>query len=784
MDKKKQPSKRKIVEAGAGTSGSKPLEEALRESEERHRVLLQTAMDGFWMIDMQGCLKEVNEAYCQMSGYSKQELMAMRVSDLEVVEDADETAAHIQRVMEHGEDRFETRHRRKDGGTIDIEISVQYREYGESIRMVAFLRDITERKRAEEALTQSRDLITNLARLVPCVIYQYQLYPDGRSAFPYSSPGMYDIYEVTPEEVREDATAVFGRLHPDDYDRVADTIQESARTLQIFYCEFRVILPRQGLRWRWSQAHPERMVDGGTLWHGIISDITDQKRAQEELRVSEEKYRLVVENAMEAIFIIGDGIFKFANSNASIITGYSQEELTTRSFVEFIHPDDRQIVTERYLQRLKGMDMSNKNTFRIITKAGNIKWVQVNATVINWEDKPASLYFVTDITDRKRLDEEQQRMAKLESVGVLAGGIAHDFNNILTSIVGNISLARMDAAPGSDLQNSLEMAEKASQRATALTKQLLTFSKGGAPVKNLASLTELIKDTAGFALSGSKVKCHFSIPADLWHAEIDAGQISQVIHNMVINAQQAMPTGGSIEIIADNATLSKTQNLGKGLPLKEGDYVRIAVADHGTGIPKDHLEKIFDPFFTTKQKGNGLGLATSFSIAHQHGGHICVESELGAGSTFYLYLPASTETSAPQLDKKEAMKPVGKARILVMDDEQSIKEVAGHMLKHIGYKDVEFAVDGDEAIKKCKAAMESDKPFTVVIMDLTVPGGMGGEATIRELLKIDPGVKAIVSSGYVDDPVMARYREYGFSAVVAKPYTLEHLRKGLQDVIG
>jgi CheY-like chemotaxis protein len=350
--------------------------------------------------------------------------------------------------------------------------------------------------------------------------------------------------------------------------------------------------------------------------------------------------------------------------------------------------------------------------------------------------------------------------------------------------VGNISLARMDAAPGSDLQNSLEQAEKASQRAMALTKQLLTFSKGGAPVKNLASLAEILKDTTGFALSGSNVKCHFSIPADLWHAEIDAGQVSQVMHNLVINAQQAMPTGGSIEIIADNVDLSKMQSLGKGLPLKQGDYVRIAVVDHGTGIPKDHLEKIFDPFFTTKHKGNGLGLATSFSIAHQHGGHISVESELGAGSTFYLYLPASTETVSPKQDKKEAMKPAGKARILVMDDESAVREVAGRMLKHIGYKDVEFAADGAEAIKLYKAAMKSGHPFSVVILDLTIPGGMGGEATMRELLKIDPGVKAIVSSGYIDDSVIAKFREYGFSGMVAKPYTIEELRKAVQDVIG
>jgi signal transduction histidine kinase/CheY-like chemotaxis protein len=390
----------------------------------------------------------------------------------------------------------------------------------------------------------------------------------------------------------------------------------------------------------------------------------------------------------------------------------------------------------------------------------------------------------SDVTDRKNLDEERQRVAKLESVGVLAGGIAHDFNNILTSILGNISLARIEAAPGSVIRESLEQAEKASLRATRLTQQLLTFSKGGTPVTKLASLTELLRDTADFALRGSNVKCRYSIPDDLWHAEIDEGQVSQVIHNLVINAQQSMQSGGTIELTAENIALSKKKSIGKGLPLKEGNYIRIAVSDHGSGIDAEQLDRIFDPFFTTKQTGSGLGLATSFSIARQHGGHIGVESKLGTGSTFYLYLPASMEKAVPERAREETIKPVEKARILVMDDEQGIREVAGRLLRHIGYQDIEFAENGAAAIKLYKAAMKSGKPFNAVILDLTIPGGMGGRETIEKLLKIDPGVRAILSSGYANQSVMAEYRGYGFSGMAAKPYSIEQLRKAVQDVIG
>jgi two-component system cell cycle sensor histidine kinase/response regulator CckA len=554
---------------------------------------------------------------------------------------------------------------------------------------------------------------------------------------------------------------------------------------------------------KFKAAHPVRMIDkqGQVVWMEIsavvinwegrratlnfISDITGRRRSEEALRESEEKYRNLVELLREGIWVIDeDARTTYVNTGMAGMLGYTVEEMLGKELFSFMDEDGRESAAQNVERRRKGI--SETHEFEFLRKNGTKTYASLSTTPVTDKDGKylGAVAVVQDITDRKRLEEEQKRVERLESVGLLAGGIAHDFNNILTAILGNISLAAMEAAPGSELQSSLGQAEKASLRAKDLTKQLLTFSKGGAPVKTLASLPGLLRDTAGFALRGSNVKCHFSIPPELWHAEIDEGQVSQVIHNLVINAQQAMPAGGTIEVTAGNMALSETLSLGRGLPLQAGNYVRIAVVDHGTGIPADHLDKIFDPFFTTKHKGSGLGLATSFSIARQHGGHLSVESEIGSGSTFYLYLPASTQKSTPEQDKEEPVKPVGKARILVMDDEKGVREVAGRMLRHIGYEDVEYAADGAGAVSLYKAAMESGRPLTTVILDLTIAGGMGGMETVKALRKIDPSVKAIVSSGYADDSVMAGYREHGFSGMIAKPYTLKQLRKALGDVIG
>jgi signal transduction histidine kinase/CheY-like chemotaxis protein len=382
-----------------------------------------------------------------------------------------------------------------------------------------------------------------------------------------------------------------------------------------------------------------------------------------------------------------------------------------------------------------------------------------------------------EIAERERMEAELSRVQKLESLGLLAGGIAHDFNNLLGAIMGNISLAMLDVDPGNSAYQQLTKAERASFRAQELTRQLLTFSRGGAPVKRRITLPGIITESVGFSLRGSRVSHDLSIAADLWPVEADEGQMMQVFNNLLINADQAMPAGGSIRITAGNVELGP----GEVPSLAAGRYVTITVRDEGTGIPRDHLDRIFDPYFTTKQKGSGLGLAATYSIIRKHDGHITVTSELGKGSVFRIYLPASEGEVAPPPRQEKFMR--GSGTVLIMDDDEDMRKTTGDMLMRMGYT-VDYAEEGNAAIAKYREARAAGSSFAAVIMDLTVPGGMGGKEAIGKLLEIDPAVRAIVSSGYSDDPVMADFRAYGFRGVAIKPYRIRELSEVVASVIG
>ena len=389
----------------------------------------------------------------------------------------------------------------------------------------------------------------------------------------------------------------------------------------------------------------------------------------------------------------------------------------------------------------------------------------------------ANAALLEQMAERQRMEDELLKARKIKSVGVLAAGIAHDFNNLLTGILGYVSLAKVVAQTDAKMVAYLTEAEQACQRATALTQQLLTFAKGGAPVRHTVSLVELLTECVSFVLRGANVRGDIQIAADLWPVDVDAGQINQVIHNVVLNAMQAMPGGGTVQVRAENVMLAA----GVPFPLPEGQYVKITVQDSGCGISKEVLANIFDPYFTTKPEGSGLGLTTAYAIVLKHEGYITIASEVGVGTTVVIYLPAS-QKAVVSAQPHSPILLSGSGKILAMDDEEMIRNVLRQLLESLGYT-VECVQDGTEAVAVYQRAQAAGQPFDVVILDYTIPGGMGGLETLAHLRAIDPQVTALISSGYANNPVMADWAYYGFSGVVAKPYIIAQLQEALHHVL-
>ncbi|HAK60612.1 MAG TPA: hypothetical protein DCO77_09555, partial [Nitrospiraceae bacterium] len=504
------------------------------------------------------------------------------------------------------------------------------------------------------------------------------------------------------------------------------------------------------LRMEKARQHADELLRAKT---GLEHEIDERKRAEEERR----KLVLLVENSSDFIGIASlDGAVLYVNTAGKELAGV--DDVTQTSVLDYLSPDDLPYFRDHVLPTMKQHGTwSGELRFRHVTTGKEIP-VLFNGFLIKdaASGEPEALATVSrNIMEQKQFEAELLRVQKLESLGALAGGLAHDFNNLLTAVLGNISVVKTHFTPDNSLYRMLNEAEKASLRTKDLTQQLLTFAKGGAPVKKVVFLGELLRECGGFVLRGSSVTCEYTIPENLWAVDVDEGQMSQVINNLIINAADAMPEGGTIRITAENVSVGS----GDVLPLAKGNYTRVTVRDQGIGIPQDHLQKIFDPYFTTKQKGSGLGLATSYSIVKRHGGHISAESKLGAGTAFYMYLRAS-EKMVPA-EKEEDERPIrGSGNILVVDDEEIVRNVAGTMLNELGY-DVAFAKNGSEAIDVYRKNKESGSPFSAVIMDLTIPGGMGGKEAVLKLAAFDPDVKAIVSSGYSNDPIMAEYTDYG-----------------------
>jgi PAS domain S-box-containing protein len=724
----------------------------------------------------------VNRAACNMLGYSREEYLSLTISDIDPYFSLEEWRVHLEEIRRTGS-LFQKRfHKTRDGRIFPVEIASNYIRFGEKEYYCAVVRDITERDKAEQEAAFFRSLIEYTrdpfyvlspeegyrmvyANRAACEHYGYDLAQLQAMSIPDWDPAFdMDNLDTLAQEMRDGIPIRFETIH-----KVA-----SGRLVPV-------------------EVTSSILVHNGREYTcGYFFDITERKAMDDALKESEARYRALSLEFKALLNGIPDGLtllapdleILWANPAAARASIMEPEEIIGKRCYEVRHgrsaPCEACIVQKTF---------ASGEALETIAVAEHINRTYELRSVPVRDDEGRIVKVIEigrDITDQ--VEAEAQRMEletkllharKLESLGILAGGIAHDFNNILTGILGNLSILRTQIPESHQGLDRIGRCESAVSQARGLTSQLLTFAKGGEPVKKTIVLGPVIEDAVSFALSGSNIVSELDVAEDLWAVEADEGQIGQVIHNLLINAAQAISQGGRVRVEAQNHVFGP----GESPPLPEGHYVGIVVSDRGQGIAPEHREKIFDPYFTTKESGTGLGLTSAYSIVKKHDGDIRVSSRIGQGTAIEVLLPACRESVCRESNPVSAPSSAGNGTVLVMDDEEYIREVLAEMLTVLGY-DTDTCVSGEELIRMYRDMSGQGRTPDAVIVDLTIRGGMGGLEAARAILDFDPRARLIVASGYSTDPVMAHFQDYGFSAALAKPFQMDDINNELAKVIG
>ncbi len=657
-------------------------------------------------------------------------------------------------------------------------------EMNRTIGAVVAMHDITDRKEAEAKLRQSEKKYRTLYENAAIGIFHSSF--EGR--FLDVNPSLARMLGYAkPQDVVDSIYSIAEQIYvePPVRDEVINQMLARGETIKVENRYRR----KDGSEWD-AYLHLRCVFDkyGRPAYlEGFVEDITERKQAEKKLVFLKRRNQALLDYSPVCHKIV-DLDFNLQYMSASgfkMLKLDHDAEVYGKPYPFYFFPESFRKEMLENLMKVKETGVTITSEALAKDSKGNEVWLE--SSLIPVFDDDGKIDYLTVVSanttqrkkheqEKKRFEEQFKQSQKMEAIGTLAGGIAHDFNNMLGIIIGNISYALGGLNKNDELYEVLTDVQQTSKQAQGLTHQLLTFSKGGEPIRKSADINKIISDAAIFSIRGAKSKCSFELSDDLWPSEVDEGQMNQVVNNLVMNANQAMPNGGVITIRTENVTIESKS----AIPLPAGRYIKIAVEDQGVGISTNHLANIFEPYFTTKQKGSGLGLATAYAIIKKHDGHITVYSEIEKGAVFHIYLPASGQTaheSRGDLEQKHA----GQGRILIMDDQEAILKMAGRMLNRMGYE-IKTSTDGAEAIELYREAHDAGNPFELVILDLTVPGGVGGAKTIPELLKIDPKVKAVVSSGYCNDAIMANYKDYGFRGVVAKPYTKAQLSEVLNKI--
>ncbi|HUU41651.1 MAG TPA: PAS domain S-box protein [Desulfatiglandales bacterium] len=743
---------------------------ALRLSQDYFRNVIYKSPNIIITVDLDRRIVEFNKAAEENFGYPKSDIIGKKI-DILYANPSEGLEVH-RKTCEQGHYAQEILNKKKNGYIFPcfLSSSLLHDSQGEIIGLMGVSHDITERKQAEKALRSSEEKYRSLVESTEDSIYLV----DKNCRYLFMNKKHLARFGLTSDKI-------IGKSYGDFH-----TIEETKEFLQKVK---KVFDPGSSLSYEYRSKRtkgfflrtlsPIKDSKGRTTAVTIVSkDITERKHAEESLRESEEKYRKVVENANDAIFIIQDEVIKFPNPKTEEILGYSPQELAQIPWADLIHQKDRDMIVDRHNRIIKGENPSATYSFRVTNKDGEQLWAEINTVLIKWEGKPATLNLLRDVTPQKTLEVQLQQAQKMEAIGTLAGGIAHDFNNLLMGILGYASLMLLETDSNHLHYERLKGIEQQVQSGAELTKQLLGFARGGKYEVKPVDINELIKRSSRmFGRTKKEITIHGKYQKDIWPVEVDQGQIEQVLLNLYVNAWQAMPAGGELYIETQNITLD--QSYAKPFTVEPGRYVKISITDTGSGMDKETQQRIFEPFFTTKEmgRGTGLGLASAYGIIKNHDGIINVYSEKGQGTTFTVYLPASEkEIVKEEKLPKELIK--GTETILLVDDEAIVLDVGCKMLEKLGYK-VLVAGSGKEAVEIYEKQKDN---IDLVILDMVMPK-MGGGAVFDRMKQIRPDVKALLSSGYSVNGQAKMILDRGCGGFIQKPFNTMELSVGVREIL-